>query len=807
MIFNYIKIAWRNILKHKTISMINIFSLSLGIAFAIVVFLFVKYEYSFDRFHRHSESIYRVMNKSTNPKGRRIGAYVPMRLADDLKELYPEIEHAVRVTNTSVIVKSDKDPFLETLGLVEENFFNVFSFPILKGNKNNPLEDIHNVVISKKMAGKYFPGKDPVGRQLEITSRGNKMVFLVSAVFDNRKNESSLVFDFLAPFTIYKERYKGKFMMTSYQANGGETYVQLGNKTSYPQFNRKLEGIDKHLSINTKKGKTIRYFLQPLKDIHMKHYNAYTLTVVSDPIYSYILSGLGLLVLLIACINFLTSALGTAVKRSREVGIRKVVGAGKKQLARQYLGEALLLSTVALAAGILLAKLFLPAFTQLADKEIQFQIDPSFLVAVVLITLVVGVVAGSYPALVLSRVNPVTVLKGTVPVIGKNRFSKTLVVLQFVFSAFLIISTLVMQKQLRFMRHMNIGFDQESVVELAMNSRDEESDHVFRTFKNEIRNHTKILAVSAAATPYGSKWTRLGIKTPGNEELKFYYNRVDINYLKTMDIPIVQGRDFSPEFPTDVKNGVIVNETFVRKFGLKEPLNNWIPGKFNNNPRIIGVAKDFHYASLHEEINPLVLTLGYDAVKAKFSSLSTPGWPPHVDYTVIRIAPGDPRPIIDFLSGKWREVSPGSPIEIKFVSDTLNKLYLSEKNWGKIVNHASLFAILIAALGLFGLSKLAAEKRIKEIGIRKVLGAGTGRLVIFFGKDLLRLVALANIFAWPLAYWVMSRWLENFAYKIRLAPSIFILTGVLTLVIAAVTISYQTIKAALTNPVDTVKYE
>ena len=730
-----------------------------------------------------------------------------MRMADDFKNLYPEIEQAVRMVKTGAIVKGGGEPFREDIFMVEENFFKVFSFPILKGNHTAPLDHSFDVVLSKEMAAKVFPGQDAIGQPMEIT-RGSQIIpCVVSAVFDNKKGESSLVFDIILPFAIYKQRYQGKFMMTSFHASGGETYIQLKKGINYKDFNKKLALAHTHLTQLSRKGKNRWFFLQPLARIHLHHYNAHTLTTVGFAIYSYILSGLGLLVLIIACINFLTSSLGRVVKRSRDVGIRKVVGASRKQLSRQYLGEALLISTIALIGGIVLARVFLPTFNLLASKSIPFQIDFSFLTAVVLITLGVGLMAGLYPAVVLSRFQPVKVLRGSAMVRGRGYFNKTLVIVQFVFSAFLIISTLVMRQQLNFMREVKLGFDQERLVELGMNSRDDKGALVFQRFKNEVKYNDNILAVSAAATPFGGSWTWLGVETPEKKEFSFHYNLVDPGYVKTMGMDIVDGRDFSGQISTDQKVAVIVNQTFVKQFGQLRSLNELIPGKFANNPQIIGVVKDFHHTSLHQEIKPMVFTLSYDAIKAKVSSLNTPGWPPSLDTIVLRIGPGDPRPVLDFIAQKWRLASPGSPQEIRFVDDTLNTLYQSEQNWGRIVNYSSIFAILIAALGLFGLSMLAAEKRIKEIGIRKVLGAATGRLVLFFGKDLLRLVVVANIIAWPLALYAMDLWLKSFAYRITLNPLLFVFAALLTLVIAALTISYQTLKAAFTNPVDTVKYE
>lgn len=808
MLKNYLRIAMRNITKNKAISFINIFGLSIGIAFFILIFLFVKSEYSYDTFHDNYKNIYRVNSESTYKNRHRVGTYTPMRLADDLKRLYPEIEKTVRMSSTSVIIKNDENSFREKVYYVGQDFFKVFSFPIVKGNISNPLAGLHGIVISKEMAQKYFKNRDPIGKKLHITFYNGKSDFLVSAVYDRKANESSFAFDFMISFEVYREKYKGKYMMTQYNASGGETYIQLNKNTKARDFNKKLAQIENHINLNLPEEMTVKYVLQNLTDIHLNNKFTTTLAAVSNPVYSYILSGLGLLVLFIGCINFLTLALGRSASRAKEVGIRKVVGANKSHLAKQYLGEAVLISGFALLAGMLLASIMLPVFNELAGKEIVFKFDIPFLIAILSITLLVGIAAGSYPAVVLSQFNPVKVLRGSTNIKGKNHFSRVLVVVQFVFSIFLIITTLTMKKQLNYMTGLNLGFDRERLVEIAMNSSAQVSGQVLQRFKNEVGSHNMILNISAAATSYGTRWTKMAVGEEGTEPPRFFFNQVDYDYIDTMGIELIAGRNFSREHGADKTEAVIINERFVKEFGLQEPLNKWIPGPFRNKPRIIGVIKDFNYASLHEDIRPLALTLSHKAVAAKnYISLNTPGWPPHLDYIIVRTGKGDPRPFMNVLETTWKKVSPGSPIEINFVDDTINNHYLSEKRWGKMVNYASIFAIFIASLGLFGLSMLSTEKRLKEIGIRKVFGAAAGRLVLFVSRDLLLLVAAANIFAWPIAYFAINKWLRNFAYRIDIDLSIFLITGILVMLAAGITISYQTFKAALLNPIDIIRYE
>jgi putative ABC transport system permease protein len=809
MFKSYLKTTMRNLAKNKITSFINIFGLSIGITFAILVFLFVKNEYSFDRFHPRHKNIYRILNESTEGDTKEIGAFTPMRLAEDFKNLYPEIERVIRICNTRAIVRSHQSSFREQLFFLEKGFFKVFVLPILKGNRSTPLNDMHSIVITKKAAQKYFGEENPIGKLLNVTFYKMQQDFRVTAVIDNRSSQSSLVFDLAIPFEFYKSRYGGKFMMTNYNASGGETYILLKKDVDPKAFNKKLAQFGSHVNLGQRKGQTRKFFLQPLKEIHFNGAQYYTLTEVSAPIYSYILSGLGFMILIIGCINFLTLALGRSARRSREVGIRKVAGATKKQLMKQYLGEAIIISSLAMVLGILFSLALLPTFNQLAGKQITFSFDLAFVLASVAITLFVGLAAGSYPAVVLSRFSPVKVLKGLAGFGGKEKFSKVLVVVQFALSSFLIVSTLVMKQQLNFMLSKDLGFHRERLVEISMNSDEKSAQQIFSRFKNEVKSHNKIIDVSAAATPYGTFWSYVGVKNEAGEEVAFFFNQVDYQYLSTMGIKLLEGRNFSESFSSDPQTALLVNETLVNKLGLKNRIGETMPGKFANNPKIIGVFKDFNFASLHKNIQPLALALHHKTVKAagRYSSLNTPGWPPFLNTIVVRIDKGNPKETMAFLESKWREISPGSPVNIYFVEDTLNRHYFLEKKWGKIVNYASAFAIFVAALGLFGLTMIMVEKRIKEFGIRKVLGAATGNLVLYFSKELLLLVAIGNLFSWPFSYFIMRKWLQNFAFKTGIDPLIYLVAMIMAMVVAGLTIAYQTYKTASVNPVETIRYE
>ncbi|MFC1564865.1 ABC transporter permease [candidate division KSB1 bacterium] len=810
MFKNYLKTAIRNIKRNRITSVINITGLAIGIAFSLLVYLFVHNEYTFDEFHENSDSIYQVWCEWD---GRNSG-HMSIRIYDDFKRLYSEIDEIVRFTWGRGIIRNNDIAFREEVHYIDPVFTRVFSFPLIAGDSVYPLRDKNNVIISKEMADKYFTGEDPVGKTLEIELNDVKDSYFVTAVIDNMKNKSSIKFDFLFSFEKYIDDMRGfmdGMLLTNYNSHNPATFFLLNENADVNTLREKLLNIDDQIDQGVKKG-TKKYRLLSIRDIHLNTDIMCRYISKSDPVYSFILAGLSAVVLLIACINFMTLSIGLSVRRFREVGVRKVMGAQRLQLFRQYIGESLLSASLAMLIGIAAANLALPVFIGISGRSLEFSVDIGMGLMIISLILVLGMVSGGYPALIQSGFDPVRVFKGIAGTSGKNRFTKGLIVVQFTLSIALIVSTIVFRMQLDFISERKLGFDQERLIELALNAPENQADLIFERFKNEIAGGSGIVNVDAVSTNYGWRggagfWTRLNFRDRNDAEKFVHFNRIGYDYLETMNIPMVMGRNFSPDYGSDPKDAVIINEAAVKHLGLIDPIGKNISGFGTETQQIIGVFKDFHFGSLHTEIDPLVLSLSCSPVDMQKMESWSGRWPQEYRYAVIRIAEGDPRPVMDYLKESLKKVSPNAPFDVKFIDDTIQSYYESDRKWGTIVNYSSLFAVVIACMGLFGLSLVTSQQRIREIGIRKVLGASVGRIISLVSAEMLLLVIISSVFAWPAAYYVMNRWLQNFSYRIELSFVLFIVSGLLALFIAAVTISFQTIKAALKNPVDSLRYE
>ncbi|MFC1492508.1 ABC transporter permease, partial [candidate division KSB1 bacterium] len=660
---------------------------------------------------------------------------------------------------------------------------------------------------------KYFSGEDPLGKVLNISRGRNEEEYIVSAVVDNKKEQSSIQFDFLGNAQKWISTMNQR-MLQAYLGLNPMTFIRLNPDTDVDNFRQKLLKIDEHIDQGIMPGMTVEYRPENIKKIHLDTEVNSRQTVSSDPFYSYILSGLGGVVLLIACINYMTLSIGLSVRRNKEVGVRKVIGAVKQQLVRQYLGETVISSIFALAAGIVLAVLLLPLFNEIAGKNLAFTPDLKLTLMMLGLVVFIGIIAGSYPALVQSGFDPVRVFRGNAKTGRKNILSKGLVIIQFSISIFLIVLTTVFQKQLNYISEKDLGYDQERLVEINLNASPDNAVQIFERFKNEIKNNDRIVNVAATSQNYGNFsesvfWTRYQYFDAAGEERFVHFNQISYDFLETNGIELVKGRNFSKDFGSDPDNAILVNEAAVKYYGFDDPLNKRINKLGNDTQTIIGVVKDFHFASLHGEIKPLILGLTTNSFNLDRSNgVGVWGQMFHnYNYAIVKISEGNILPVLDYLKDSWKKVSPESPYSLQFVDETIQAYYESEQKWGRIINYASIFAVVIACLGLFGLTLIAVQERIKEIGIRKVMGATQSSIVTIISKDLLLLVAFANIIAWPSAYFVMSKWLESFAYRIGLDISIFLISGLIVLAIALITVCFQALKAANTNPVNSLRYE
>lgn len=811
MLKHYIKIAFRNLSNQKGLTFINVFGLSVGLACFTLFLLFTINEFSFDRFHENKKSLYRVYLNMDASKGEeaRASSYLPIPLGPAMKQDFPDVrsfartkegfsEDFVRVNNKVQRVKID---------FADPSFFSMFSFKFLSGNPEKALAQTNNVVITKAKALQLFGGINVVGKVIEIKMEDSFEPFIVSAVTENIPSNSSIQYGLMGSFEYYTTTKSGKRGVDNWQRSGFQTYVLLkegsslaNNIEALTRFRRKYYPDEE---ANLKKDGTfsnghypVSYRLQPIEEMHTNTKLGGVSVSAVDPKSIWLLLAIAGGVLLIACINFTTLAIGRSVGRAKEIGVRKVIGGNKNQIIYQFLSEALFLSILSAIAGFLICRILLPYFNQLSGRELifsfkQFPELPWLLTGLILF---VGLLAGSYPALVLSRFKPSEVLKSKIRIGGSNLFTRSLVILQFIVSIGLIISTVIILQQLTYMKQKNPGFNKENVVMIDADGTP--TKKIYPLFKQALEKAPSIAAVAGAELGIGegTGWSRSGFEYEGKHKDVFEYF-VDNDYLNLMGVQLLAGRNFSSSISSDTLTSVIINEAMMSDFGwtLKNAVGQQLKGYSESlTPVVIGVTKNINYRPLNEKIEPQMFHEFHDYAPYKY---------------LIRIKPGNPATAIAAIQKAWQSVEPVLPLKYVFLDESINNFYQSEQRWSNIVGWAGGISIFLACMGLFGLTALASVNRTKEIGIRKVLGASVSNITQLLSKDFLLLVLIALLIASPLAWYFMHNWLADFAYRIRISWMVFLLTGVAAVLIAFITISFQTIKAAAANPIKSLRTE
>lgn len=799
MFKNYLKIAVRNLRRNKIYSIINIAGLSMGLACAMLILLYVKDEVSFDKFHNNVDNIYRIVSTSYFQGQEHKSGVTGLLQGPRFKKNVPGIESFLRVQNGSEDFKIQTEVQSKQLLYVDTNFFSVFTFPLISGNPKTCLTDPHSIVLSEEEAIKQFGIKEAVGKIVLIKQDSTFVPFKVTAVAEKSPQNSSLNFDILLPFKESKVEANNNYNWFSFYLN---TFVVLSPNANVNTVENQMTAFFKKDATETYKKmmeqfggnpneKMSIYGLQPFIAMHLSTELPAVNGLVngSNPVYGYILSGIALFVLLIACINFINLTIARSVKRAKEIGIRKVVGGSRSQLIKQFLGESFLLCFISFTLAILMVQLILPIFNQLANKvlSISYLLDTSLMAGYFLLFLITGFLAGFYPALILSGYQPVATLYSRFTLGGKNYLQKSLVVLQFALASFLIIGTFTIYSQFNYLTHKPLGYDDSNIIEI---NKYELSHSKAAAFKQELLKHPNIINV---APRNGGMWQTIA-RINNDSTIQFQYETVDESYLATLKIPMVTGRNFSEKYPSDSLNAILVNESFVKKAGWKNPIGETVNFFFNNNEKfkVIGVVKDYHFLSLNEEIGPQLFTMKNSNEYGMFN---------------IRIQPGTSAASLKFIQQKFKEFFPMSPYSYIFKEDENRKQYEAEAKWKQILLFGALLTIFISCIGLFGLSVLATEKRTKEIGIRKVLGASVKTIVSILSKDFLKLVLIALIIAIPIAWVVANKWLENYPYRITIGWQLFVMAGVMVIFVALVTVSFQAIKAAISNPVESLRSE
>ena len=812
MIKNYFKIAWRNLVKNKTFSFINIIGLASGLACFILIALYVADELSYDRFNEKAGRIYRI-NSDVIFGGNKLHLAVASDpMGATLKKDYPQVEEFVRffISGGSKLIKKGNEFIRENnVAHVDSTLFDVFTIPVIAGDAKTALNEPNTVVISESAAKKYFATTDAVGKNIETDDNGSTL-YKVTAVIKDIPHNSHFTFDML--FSMDNVEYQwGNFLSHNHQ-----TYLLLKPGADHKAFEKNFPRfIDKYvvpqaaqfMQIKSmdefeKAGNKLEYSLMPLTDIHLRSDRVPELNVNGNIQYVYIFSAVALFVLLLACINFMNLSTARSASRAKEVGIRKVVGSEKNSLIKQFLTESILTTIISTVFAIAIAWLCLPWFNSLSAKQLLISdlLQTRYLVFLIALPLIVGLLSGLYPAFILSSFNPIVVLKGKLSGgLKRSTLRNVLVVGQFTTSIFLIAATIIVFRQLNYIQTKKLGFTKDQVLVVngtgaLGNNRD--------AFKNEVAKFTGVkgttyagyLPVAGSSRNDVSFSSEAAMSSTNSVNMQVW--NIDHNYIPLMEMEIIKGRNFSKDFRTD-SNATIINETAARLLGWDDPvgkkLYTYFQDGFGNtliSREVIGVVKNFHFESMKENIGPLCFRLADNYWATAFKVNTT-----------------DIKQLVSNIESKWKAMAPGMPFSYQFMDESFDNMYRVEQRTGKLGLTLAIIAILIACLGLFGLATYTAEQRIKEIGVRKVLGATISNIVSMLSKDFVVLVVISSVFAIPLAWWAMNRWLQDFAYRISIGWWVFAADGIIALLIALITVSSQAVKAALANPVKSLRTE
>jgi putative ABC transport system permease protein len=802
MLKNHLIIAYRNFVRHKLYSFINVFGLAIGLSTCMVISLWVLRELSFDRFHENSHRIYRIERELFRDNLYSRWPITGGRYKQALINEYPEIENAARFWRREFAIKDNKnDIHRQEMFAVDNSVFDMFDFHLEEGNEKTALLEPRTVVLTRENAVKYFGTGDAVGKSLTFEWQGEQTDFEVTGILEEVPENSHIHFNMLLSIASYKEE-----PFTDWRSNYLYTYVLVAGNTSKQNLEEKLKSfVIQHLEpeygdlllSDRRIHEVLKMHLFPIKDIHL-HPSADWEVETGGTITSvYLFSCIAILILIIACLNFVNLSTARASKRAKEVSLRKTIGAEIRQLRIQFIHESVLLAYTSLVLALVLSSLFIQAYNTIFSENLLLSVllQPINLIILVGATFAVGFFAGLYPAFYLTRFEPVEVLKGG-PLSGrkKSTFRRNVVIVQFCISIVLIVGVFTVYKQMRYIQNRSLGFDKENVVILPV--RSQRIANNYGAFRNELMQNSQIVSVSASSeVPADSHYSNSYVNPPESDDpISMILFSSDHDYVETYRMEILAGRAFSRDFSTDTEGTIILNESAVRRIGWTpdEAVGKKLVGGYSEaEAEVVGVVKNFNYKSLRREVEPMALFL----------------LPSYIRKISIRIIPGSIRRIISFIQQKWETAFPGEQFEFGFLDSRVEHLYESEKKMQDLFIIFAALSILVACLGLLGLVSFTAELKTKEIGIRKVLGASTGNVMLLMSKEFIKWILLANIVAWPLAWFLMNKWLQNFAYRANIGWMIFLFSGLITILIAIFTSIFQTFRAACANPVDSLRFE
>ncbi len=788
MFKNYFLVALRNLDRQRMYSALNIVGLAIGMAAFLLIALYTQYELSFDTYHQHSDRIYRIVRD-----GRTL---TPPPLGPALTENFTEVEAVARIIqDKNTLISRGDNHFLEDkFYWAGADIFRIFSLPFVHGNPETALRDTSSIVISQTAARKYFGDQNPMGETLIINDTRD---FKITGVFADMPANSHFTMDVIVP---YEDYFKGtKLDITSWNSNYTYTYFLLREGSSPEALQSDIHqyieipllekyGVPKPYPENF-------YFVQSIRDIHLNSHREQEISVNNDMMYIYLFSSIAVLILFIACINYVNLTTARSTRRGKEVGMRKVVGARRNQLIQQFMGESFFLILIALCLTLLIVNLALPVFNNLVERQLSMaaMLEPQFLLMLVMTVLFVSLLAGGYPAISISRFKPITILKGALATGKTGRILRNILVLfQFSVTIGLFICTLTINNQLNFVNNYDVGYSKDNIVNLRIRDKSVRSN--IETIKAELLQNPNVISVAAShRLPNnidGFTSQALDPEIP-DQETSIYYNTADYDFIDLYDIEIVQGRNFSRDLTSDVQGVFLVNEAAVRAGNWESPLEQTMTHWSGETGKVVGVMKDFHLRSLHSPIPPLYVFLA----------------PNNFSYLSIKVNPANIPATLDYVESVMKKFSPNFPFEYTFFDQEFAKAYHPERRMVNIFSSFAILAIIVACLGLFGLSAFSAQQRTREIGIRKIMGASVARITALLSREFVRWVLLANLVAWPVAWVAMDRWLQNFALQTEQSVLIFLLAALMALLIAILTVSVLSVKAASASPIKALRYE
>ncbi len=817
MWINYLKVGFRNLLKHRSYALINLIGLTVGVAVTTLLFFYVQFQVSFDSFHPDQTNLYRVLRVQNGDQGEFRFPSLPLVLGTVIEEnLADRVDYTNFVPNNFLVKRANGDGFNQSVTLVSSDFFEMFGYQILQGTYPKSREEKAGIVLSESAATRFFGKENPIGQELQIRLTDELINFEVIGLIEDAPGNSSLSYEILMHDanleTLFTDQMRSHWYMSF-----GDGYARLKNGMTPEQFDLVTKDFVLRNFQNPQEAANYGFGLQELSDMHLNVEVPTGIASVINPRILWILSGVAVLIILIACINFTTMAIGNSASRSKEVGVRKTMGAGFGQLFGQFMAESVILTAISMSLGLVMAYLCLPLFNSLMQTQMEINFEVSQLLVLLGLGLFIAVVAGSYPSIFLASFRPVQVLKSNLSLrFGKQNLRMSMLALQFFISTLLVTCTLVMVKQMNTVENFDLGSAKTDIIQVqvpppaaqGLEDQIQKSFDYAQPFKNELRKLPEVVSTTIATAMYGdNSWFSVGFRSPDEEEgMDFHMNIVDEDYVEFFGLNVLEGRNFSGNNPSDFTNGFLLNESMKKLLGWEEAFGKSLVSErpFGEN-RAVGVLKDFHYESLFQQIEPAILVMKPANFFQGFRNLTMEDQMTAKVY--IKVNTENKKALIQRLEGIWKDLYGSDPFDYSFIEDEIAREYVQANSLSSLVTLASIVALIIAGMGLFAMASLAITSRLKEIGIRRVMGATTQEISLLFNRQFLKVTLIGVLTSIPASYYLMKLWLEDFAVKVPLGAGVFLLALLVGVIFSILIVSLETIKAAWINPTKLLRSE